>query len=97
MTKKKVFDLIIDNKNAIKGFGVKKLGIFGSQVSGTTHLKSDVDVLVQFENKTFDNYMGLKFFLESIFKTKVDLVTDSAIKPTLRPIILKQVRYVKGL
>jgi len=97
MTKKRVFELVEDNKNTIRSFGVKKLGFFGSQVSGPTHSKSDVDVLVQFENKTFDNYMGLKFFLESIFKTKVDLVMDSALKPTLKPIILRKVKYVKGL
>lgn len=97
MTKKNIFELLVEEKNKIKGFGVKRLGIFGSQARGTTHAKSDVDVLVEFTEKNFDNYMNLKFFLESIFKTKVDLVTNSALKPALRSTVFKQVKYVKGL
>ena len=97
MTRKKIFGIIADNKSKIKGFGVKRLGIFGSQARGTSGANSDVDVLVEFKEKSFDNYMDLKFFLESIFKTKVDLVTNEALKPILKPDILKQTKYVKGL
>jgi len=97
MTRKKIFELIADNRNMIKNFGVKRLGIFGSRAKGTSHAKSDVDVLVEFKNTSFDNYMDLKFFLESLFKTKVDLVMNSTLKPALRSIILKQVKYAKEL
>lgn len=97
MTKKKIFDLLLSNKGKIRDFSVKKLGVFGSQMKGNPTPKSDVDVLVEFNDKSFDNYMGLKFYLESIFGKKVDLVTNSALKPALKSIILKQVRYVKGI
>jgi predicted nucleotidyltransferase len=38
--------------------------------------------------------MGLKFRLEEILGRDVDLVLKDALKPRLRPIIEKQVRYV---
>jgi predicted nucleotidyltransferase len=58
---------------------------------------SDVDVLVKFDRKTFDNYMDLKFFLEDTLKTKVDLVLLDTLKPQLKSQILDEVDYVKGL
>jgi predicted nucleotidyltransferase len=76
-------------------FGVKRIGIFGSFARGEEREDSDLDVLVIFEEgqKTFDNYMDLKFYLEDLFGRKVDLVTEKALKPQLKDIILKDVVY----
>ena len=76
-------------------FGVEKIGIFGSFVHGNEREDSDVDVLVTFEKgkKTFDNFMGIKYYLEEIFHRKVDLVTEEALKPLIRDPILKEVMY----
>jgi predicted nucleotidyltransferase len=62
-------------------FGVAKIGIFGSFARGEERPDSDVDVLVSFQvgKKTFDNFMGTRFYLEDLFKRKVDLVTDAAL------------------
>ncbi len=62
-------------------FKVKEIGVFGSRIRGTAKKRSDIDILVEFEqdNKTFDNYMDLKFYLEKLFGYKVDLVLKSAI------------------
>ena len=50
-------------------------------------------MLVVFEEgqKTFDNYMDLKFYLEDLFGREVDLVTERALKPQLKDIIMKEV------
>ena len=76
-------------------FGVAKIGIFGSFARGEERPESDIDVLVTFQDgkKTFDNFMGTKFYLEDIFRRKVDLVTDSALKPLIRDPILQDVLY----
>ena len=78
-----------------KLFGVKQIGIFGSFVRGEEKPESDVDVLVEFweGEKTFDHYMDLKFYLEDLFRRKVDLVMKGAIKPRLREPILSEVIY----
>ena len=76
-------------------FGVKRIGIFGSFARGEEREDSDLDVLVIFreEQKTFDNYMDLKFYLEDLFGREVDLVTEKALKPQLKDIIMKDVVY----
>ena len=78
-----------------KRYGVAKIGIFGSFVRGEERMESDVDVLVSFRKgqKTFENYMECKFFLENLFQRKVDLVLKNTIKSRLRPYILGEVIY----
>ena len=76
-------------------FGIARIGIFGSFARGEERPDSDLDVLVCFEEgeKTFDNFMGVKFYLEELFGRNVDLVTDAALKPLIRDSILKDVVY----
>ena len=83
----------------IKGHGVRRIGLFGSYTRNEQRAESDIDILVEFEKgkKTFDNYMDLKFFLEDLFKGKVDLVVTEAIKPDLKPYIMGSVRYASGV
>jgi len=48
-------------------FKVKNIGIFGSFARGEQTLKSDIDILVEFdkEGKTFRNYMELNISLRT--------------------------------
>ena len=76
-------------------FGVKSLAVFGSVARGEAGPESDVDILVEFEGRaTFDRYMGLKFFLEDLLGTRVDLVTRRALKPRMRPYVEREAVYV---
>jgi hypothetical protein len=54
-----------------------------------------VDILVEFDpdQKTFDNFMQLAFFLEDLFDRKVDLITTESLSPYLGPHILREVEY----
>jgi uncharacterized protein len=56
-----------------------------------------IDILVSFEpeKKTFDNFMGLAFFLEEIFGRKVDLITLESLNPYISQEILNTVEYIK--
>ncbi len=66
-------------------FSVSRLSVFGSVVRGEASEGSDVDVLVVFDRKaTFDLFMDLKFYLEELLGTGVDLVTDKALRPQVR-------------
>lgn len=47
--------------------------------------------------KNFDNYMGLKIFLEELFGHKVDLVIKESIRDELKKPIFESVEYAKGL
>jgi len=52
---------------------------------------------VEFEHKSFDAYMDLKEFLESLFGCPVDLVLADSLKPRLRESILKETVHAPGL
>ena len=78
-------------------FSVEKIGLFGSYARNTALPESDVDLLVEFAQPTFDNYMDLKFYLEDILKTPVDLVMADTLKPRLIPYVNSEVIYAKRL
>ena len=95
LTAEEILKLIQQNRDRIKKYGVKRIGLFGSYLRGEQKEDSDIDILVEFEKgkKTFDNYMELKFFLEDLFKRKVDLVIAESVKPELKKYVMKSVRY----
>jgi len=94
MNKNEILNFLVQNKNDMKKrFSVKRIGLFGSFVRGSQHGKSDVDILVEFENPTFDNYMDLKFYLERNIGRPVDLVLVDSLKPRIRNLIIKEVTY----
>ena len=97
LTEQEILNRLKANEDVIKGFGVRSLGLFGSFVHGENTESSDLDLVVEFDKKTFDAYMDLKLFLESLFDRPVDLVLADAIKPRLRRPILEDVVHAPGL
>lgn len=99
LRRKVILKKLEENIKQVKRYGVKRIGLFGSYIRNEQKGKSDVDILVEFEKgmKTFDNYMELKFFLEELLKCKVDLVIFDSLKPRIKPYILREVEYAKGL
>jgi len=94
--------LLRDNKDVLRKYNVKRIGLFGSYIKGEQKEDSDIDFLVEFDRTAFgkdfkgyfDCYMDLLFFLEGIFGRKVDLLTIEEISPYIRPYILKEVEYL---
>ena len=74
-------------------FTVRRIGVFGSFARDSAGQESDVDILVELTEPTFDNYMDLKFYLEKILSRPVDLVIADTVKPRLKPIIEQEVIY----
>ena len=95
--REEVVKVLQQNQSALRGFGVQRLGIFGSIARGEDNADSDLDFLVELKRNTFDAYMDLKFFLEKLFQCPVDLVLVGSVKPLLRERILKETVNVPGL
>ncbi|MGC9503742.1 nucleotidyltransferase family protein [Baaleninema sp.] len=91
-----VWERLRQNSEAIAGFGVSRLGVFGSFVRDEATAESDVDVFVEFEPgmKTFNNFMDLVFFLEDLLGRRVDLLTRASLSPIFGHKILAEVEYV---
>ncbi len=74
-------------------FTVIRIGVFGSFARGDEGPQSDVDIIVELAEPTFDHYMDLKFRLEEVLQRPVDLVLAETVKPRLKPIIEREVVY----
>jgi predicted nucleotidyltransferase len=76
-------------------YKVKEIGIFGSYVKGRQKKRSDLDVLVEFEEMPdLFTYIEIEDFLSCELNVKVDLVMKSALKPYIGKIILQEVQYL---
>ena len=90
MTRDTILAAVETHRDQLREFGIRELALFGSYARGDAGPESDIDFLVEFERVSFDGYMGLKEFLESLFGKRVDLVIKSAIKTRLRERILAE-------
>lgn len=73
-------------------FGVERLALFGSTARDSATEKSDVDILVSFSG-TADSkrYFGALFLLEDTLGCQIDMVTDSEVRPEIKPYILRDI------
>jgi len=60
LTKREILNRLGEKTEQIKGYGMKRIGLFGSYLRHEQKRESDVDILVEFEEgkTTFDHYMG---------------------------------------
>jgi hypothetical protein len=85
LTQDEIEKALLQHRDTLNKYGVIRIGLFGSYAKGMAHAKSDLDFVVELREASFSRYMDLKFFLEDLFGKKVDLVTEKAIKPELKP------------
>jgi uncharacterized protein len=90
MTREDILATIRANEPRLRELSVRELALFGSFARGDQTEGSDIDFLVEFDQKTFDNYLDTKELLENLFGRKVDLVIKANIKPRLRDRILSE-------
>lgn len=89
MSRDEVIHLLAAHRQEVADlFGVQSLALFGSVARNEAGSGSDVDVLAEFPSPpTFDQYMGLKLYLEDLLGANVDLVTPKALKDRVRPYV----------
>ena len=97
-TRESILEQLNQRSEELKqNFSVRSIGLFGSLARNEADRESDVDILVDFVEPTFDHYMDLKFYLERLFGRPVDLVITDTVKPRLKPVIEREVIYAKGV
>ncbi len=88
----KVIEILRSHEQEIKGrFVARRIGLFGSFVRGEETKDSDIDILVEFEDPTFRNFMNLAFFLEDLLGRRVDLLTPEGVSHRIGPNVEKEV------
>jgi hypothetical protein len=84
--------LVEDNREAIvalcERYGVRRLSVFGSAVTGTFDpATSDVDFLVdlgEYDDRVGRRFMRVIVALEDLMGRRIDVVTEPVTKPWLR-------------
>ena len=96
MNRAEVLEQLARNKpTLVARYGVDRLALFGSTVRDAARADSDIDILVSFDGPaTSERYFGVQFFLEDLLGRPVDLVTDKALRPELRPFIEREAVHV---
>jgi len=96
MDRQRALELLSASKPVLQErFGVTRLALFGSTARDTATSDSDVDVLVAFDGPaTSKRYFGVQFYLEDLLGCPVDLVTEKALRPELRPYVERERVYV---
>ena len=96
MTKEKIKKIIRENKEILQKYKVKSISIFGSYVRNEQKEDSDIDLLVEFEEDTYRNFINLIFSLENLFKKEVTVVSKEDLSPYIQPYILKEAEKIEG-
>jgi hypothetical protein len=76
-------------------FNVSRIALFGSYARGEQREGSDIDILVEFEKPVgFIKFIKLENYLSEKLGVKVELVTPDALKPLIKPSIIREAVYV---
>lgn len=88
--------ILTDHREELeKTYKVRSIGVFGSYVRSEQKKKSDVDILVEFDEiPSLLRFMELEQHLKNLLGTRVDLVTKEALKPHIGKRILEEVQYL---
>jgi len=78
-----------------KKYGVKRVGLFGSYSRDEATEESDIDILVDFERPIgFFDFIDLEEYLKEKLGAEVELVTEDALKPLIKPRVTRETVYV---
>jgi|SRR3989338_6307228 len=95
--------MIIENldhqliESILRKHDVQYAGVFGSRARGDSKPDSDLDLLVRFVSpKSLFDLIGLEQSLSDKLAIKVDVVTEAALHPYLKPYVFKDLRVFYG-
>ena len=95
MTKEDILSVLREELPYLtKEFRVIRIGLFGSYANGEQTQDSDIDLLVELDPPVgFFKFIALEDYLSGRLGAKVDLVTPDALKPIMKPYVLKGTVY----
>ncbi|MXV16544.1 nucleotidyltransferase family protein [Hufsiella ginkgonis] len=95
-TRERIIDILQQHKAAlIRKYPISELGLFGSFARGDYREDSDIDILVDFNDRIdgFD-YIRLAHEFEDIFQHKIDMVSRRGIKAGYLPYVERTLIHV---
>jgi len=96
LTKEEIKRVIKENKEILERYKVKSIELFGSYARNEQKEDSDIDLLVEFEEDTYHNFINLIFTLEDLLEKEVTIVSKEDLSPYILPYVLKEVEKIEG-
>lgn len=84
-----------EKEKLLREYKIRNIGIFGSYAKNTAKEKSDIDLIVEFEEPV--SLLGVikaENYLTELLGIRVDLVPKEDIRKELKETILKEVIYI---
>jgi predicted nucleotidyltransferase len=99
LTAEEIIDRLESHAAELHEMGVEKIGLFGSYVRGEADPASDIDILVVMADESYSllEVIGIKLYLEELLGHPVDVVTDDSLRPEIRPHVMSEAIYAKGV
>lgn len=96
MKKDEVLKILQDvNEEIRQRYKARIKGVFGSLAKGEENTGSDVDILVEFEERAnLIHFVGLSLFLEEKIHLPVDIVPIDAIREEIKGHVLGEAIYL---
>lgn len=97
LDRRAVLELFAEERERLRSLGVRRIGLFGSVLRGEARPESDIDVVVDFDpaRKSFDAFVELASWLESLLGRELELVTTEGLSPYISPGILEEAEFVR--
>lgn len=92
LTGKEILKQLRMNRDVLKKYKVKKIGLFGSFAKGKQKKDSDIDLLVEFTEPEFNNFMHLYAYLEDLFGRKVEILTPDGVRSIRIKTIAREIK-----
>ncbi len=90
--KRKIYNVIVE---FLKGYGARKITIFGSFARGENTTESDIDIIVEFsDKKSLIDIVRIERELSEKLGIKVDLLTNKSLSPYIAEEIQKDVEVI---
>jgi len=77
--KHEILDTLKKHRDILLKYKVREIGLFGSFARGEQVGRSDIDLIVDFEEPSIENFMGVSSFLEKLFGKKVEILTPAGV------------------
>ena len=80
LTGQQIIEALKEHSDILRKHTVRRIGLFGYYARGEQGKHSDIDFLVEFEVPSFDNFMGLSYYIEDLFARKIEILTPAGIE-----------------
>jgi len=98
-SREQILDFLAKNKKYLQQeFHITKIGLFGSFSRNEQSDKSDIDIVLEFEEDTpnlFEIKQALRNYFKDKLNVKADICREKYIKPIFRERILNEAIYVE--